>query len=255
MQRDRINYWNCSKFADFIRGTKKPFALEWKQWGEWKSEQKKQRPIRFWLSETGLNMLQNFCMFPVDVYKNTKYYVNNRWIDKTHYIKTGLKPGHYYELDYKILHGLFNELVDLVEIEYAHLFKCYKEKKYSFHDGRCVEAGLAYLDWSCNIIYNEDYLVNKKDKLYGKFTPQALASQKIKELYTWWKEVRPNRIEPMTIAGLNWDQSKEDNLMDGNITKKELSRFKKLEKIEKEYDKEDTQMLIELIKIRNHLWT
>jgi len=44
-------------------------------------------------------------------------------------------------------------------------------------------------------------------------------------------------------------------LMDSNITKKELSRFKKLEKIEKEYDKEDTQMLIELIKIRNHLWT
>ena len=59
----------------------------------------------------------------------------------------------------------------------------------------------------------------------------------------------------MTVAGLNWDQNKEDNLMGGKITKKELSEFKKLEKIEEEYEKEDTKMLIELIKIRKELWS
>jgi hypothetical protein len=248
MQRCRINYWNCSKFADFIRGTKKPLALEWKQWGEWKSEQKKQRPIRFWLSETGLNMLQNFCMFPADVYREIKYYIHNRWIDKTHYIKTGFKPGHYYELDYKILHGLFNELVDLVEIEFAYLSTYDKTKNYNFKRGRCVEAGLDYLDWACNIKYNEDYLVDKKDKLYGKLTPQALASQKIKELYTWWKDIRPNRPEPIDL--INFDM--KDSF---DFSKKELPKYKKLEKIEKAYDKEDTKMLIELIKIRSYLWS
>jgi hypothetical protein len=43
--------------------------------------------------------------------------------------------------------------------------------------------------------------------------------------------------------------------MDGKITRKELSQFKKLEKIEIDYEKEDTKMLIELIKIRKELWS
>jgi hypothetical protein len=59
----------------------------------------------------------------------------------------------------------------------------------------------------------------------------------------------------MVVAGLSWDQNKEDNLMGGKITRKELSDFKKLEKIEADYEKEDTKMLIELIKIRKELWS
>ena len=59
----------------------------------------------------------------------------------------------------------------------------------------------------------------------------------------------------MVAAGLDWDKQREDNLLDGKVTRKELSNFKKLEKIEANYEKEDTKMLIELIKIRGHLWT
>jgi hypothetical protein len=36
--RSRIHYWSCSKFADFVRGEKKPFALEWGKWDEWKNK-------------------------------------------------------------------------------------------------------------------------------------------------------------------------------------------------------------------------
>lgn len=253
----RHNYWNCSKFADFIRGEKKPHALEWGKWDEWKKEQKKKRPIRFWLAEKGLAKLQGLVMCPVDFYTEVKFYVDNRWTTKTHYLKTGLKPGHYYELDYRILHGLFNELVDFVEIEYAHMAKWTdkdKEKKYKFKSGRCIEAGIDYLNWACGLKYNKDYGVTKKDPKYGKSTSQAISSQKIKELYLWWKD-RPNRPEPMVVAGLNRDQNKEDDLIGGKISKKELLEFKKLEKIESDYEKEDTKMLIELIKIRKELWS
>jgi hypothetical protein len=59
----------------------------------------------------------------------------------------------------------------------------------------------------------------------------------------------------MDVAKLSWNQDKENNLMDGKITRKELSQFKKLEKIEIDYEKEDTKMLIELIKIRKELWS
>ena len=255
--KSRTHYWSCSKFADFVRGEKKPFALEWGKWDEWKKEHQKKRPIRFWLAEKGLAKLQGLVMFPVDFYTEVKYYVDNRWITKTHYLKTGLKPGHYYELDYRILHGLFNELVDFVEIEYAHMAKWTdqdKGKKYKFKSGRCIEAGIDYLNWACGLKYNKDYRVTKKDPKYGKPTHQAVSAQKIKQLYLWWKD-RPNRPEPMAVAGLSWDKNKEDNLMGGKILKKELLEFKKLEKIEADYEKEDTKMLIELIKIRKELWS
>ena len=40
-KRARINYWSCSRFADWIRGTNKPFALEWDDWDTWTEEAKK----------------------------------------------------------------------------------------------------------------------------------------------------------------------------------------------------------------------
>ena len=39
--KSRIHYWSCSKFADFIRGEKKPYALEWGKWDEWNKEQER----------------------------------------------------------------------------------------------------------------------------------------------------------------------------------------------------------------------
>jgi len=255
--KTRIYYWNCSKFADFIRGERKPRALEWCKWDEWYQEQKKKRPIRYWLAEEGLSKLQDFLFFPIDIYTETRYYVENRWITKTHYLKTGLKPGHYYEFDYRVLHALFNELVDFIEIEYAYLAKwSLKEgnKNYKFKHGRSVEAGVDYLNWACNLKYNKAWGVIKKDPKYGKPTAQALTAQKIKRLYFWWKD-RPNRPEHMTVTGFTWDQNKEDYLLGGKISRKELSNFKKLEKIEADYEKEDTKMLIELLKIRKELWS
>ena len=108
MLRQRYNYWTCSKFADWIRGEKKPFALEWGKWDEWKEEQKQKRPIRFWLSDTFLEWLQDIVYFPSDIYHRVDVYIRNRWIDKTHVIQTGFKPGKFYEIDDKIMYGLFN---------------------------------------------------------------------------------------------------------------------------------------------------
>ena len=97
--------------------------------------------------------------------------------------------------------------------------------------------------------------MTKKDPQYGKLTNQAISARKIEELYLWWKEGRPNRPEPMAVIKLNYDKKKEDKLMNGKMTRKELSEFKKLAKIEADYEKEDTKMLIELIKIRKVLWS
>ena len=239
MLKTRIHYWSCSKFADLIRGTAKPYALEWGAWDEWNKQAKNKHPIRYWLAESGLKILQDIVYFPSDIYTSIRVYVRNRWIDHSHMIRTGLKPGSYYDLDTKILHGLFYGLVDLVEIEYAHLQRWNNKNKYKFVKGRCVEAGLDYLDWACNLTYDSDYGFKKGDKDFGQPTQQAITAQKTLELYNWWKN-RPNRPDPFDL----YTEEKDGKYY-----------FRKIHKLEKEYEKEDTKMLIELIKIRGGLWT
>jgi len=247
MFRQRFNYWTCSKFADFVRGEKKPFALEWDKWDEWEQEQKKNRPIRFWLSDTFLKYLQDIVYYPYDTYRSIKFYVRNRWIDKTHYLRTGLKPGDYYDLDTRIIHGLFNELVDLVEVEYAHLSKWSNNKKYKFKNGRCLEAAYDYFDWATNLRYDENSGTSPEDSHYGELTHQAKDAIKIKELYEWWTKIRSSR-DPHKESG--WDvnfESKDKKAKDKS--------FEKLIKLEEKYEKEEEKMLISLIKIRKSLWT
>ena len=128
-KRSRINYWSCSNFANFIRGEEKPCALPWDEWETWRQESAKKHPFRYWVAEEVLDFLQNIVNFPMDIYHTIEVYVRNRYIDKLHYLHTGLKPGEYYDLDHRILHGLFNELVLFVESEQAHLMKAYPERK------------------------------------------------------------------------------------------------------------------------------
>lgn len=236
LKKSRINYWSCSKLANLIRGTKKPFALSFEDWEKWRVEAQNKYPIRYWISEELLNKLQDIVFFPQDLYYTIRVYIRNRWIDKLHYLKTGLKPGEYYDLDHRILCGLFNELVDLVEIEYAHLSRWAKEKKYKFVKGRCVEAGLDYLNWASSLTYDDDYGIDEKDK--DKPTTQAVAAKKTLELYNWWKN-RDNRPDPYDLF------KKQDD----------SKYYLKIDEMERKYDEEDTEMLISLIKIRSHFWT
>lgn len=238
-KQSRFNYWNCSRLADRIRGTKKPYALEWDAWDEWHKEAQTQHPYRYWISEKLLNWLQDIVYLPCDIYHTIEVYVRNRFIDKTHYLNTGLKPGSYYDLDYRIIHGLFNELVNLVEVEYANLSKWRKQKKYKFVRGRCADAGLDYLKWASGLTYNKDYGLRKGDKGFGDPTEQAIAARKTIELYSWWKN-RNNRPDP-------YETFSEEK--DGK------SWYKKISKMQDGYEKEDTKMLIELIKTRKSLWT
>lgn len=247
--RNRLHHWTCGKFADWVRGEKKPCALTLEEWDDWKEQQKKQRPIRFWLADTFLRKLQNFFCFPLDVYKNIRCYFRNRFIDKTHYLKTGLEPGNYYDLDHRILHGLFNELVEFVEYDCA-LMQDDRNKNYQFVKGRCIEAGLDYLDWASNLTY-EDYGFNqeKESQVAKELTPQAKSAIEILKIYHWWKN-RPNRKEPMEESG--WSKICETKNPDPQ--EKDIA-FNKLQELENQMDQEDEDMLISLIKIRKSLWT
>lgn len=259
MYKNRVTYWSCSKLADFIRGEKKPKSLGLRDWDKWRKENKKKHPIRYWLAEKFLTKLQNFCYFPYDLYCEAKYYYENRFVTKTHYLKTNLKPGYYYELDDRILNALFNELVEFVEGEQA-ILQYYSEKhkkngkKYKFKKRLCSEAGIDYLNWAMSLKYDDQFL-DKKDPKYGTPTPQALDAKKIFDLYTWWKN-RPNRPDPYEVTGWHeyCNKNKDEDVFSG-LDKQGSAIHKKVQKLEQQYEKEDDKMLMELIKIRKSLWT
>jgi hypothetical protein len=163
-----MNPWSCSKFADFLRGEPKPGALGFDEWEEWKDRVRSERPWGYFLAERALPALQKTIQSPARIVRSARYYLRNRFVTKTHFLKTGLEPGVYHELDERIIHGLFNELRDFVEVELACM-TAYGDKNYRFRKGRCPEAGLAHLEWASGLKYDE--LVGKDDPRYGEPTP------------------------------------------------------------------------------------
>ena len=251
----RNNYWSCSKFADIIRGTQKPDYGTSKQWKEWRTEAKEKYPIRYWIVEEMFDKVQDFVYYPLDKLYNVKYWIINRYVTKTHALTSNLKKGDYWEYDTRILHCLFDELVNFVEIEKAwnqvvwrdEEREKYKAPGWAFgpfrtRTWRCPEAGIDYLNWEIN-------------DPQTKGTPQAESAQIILDLYVWWKHTRPNRPDPMDISGWSEYCDNYDIFDDERDPEESGKMIDTINVIELDYYNEDTEMLKKLIDIRTSLWT
>jgi hypothetical protein len=277
----RSHYWTCSKFADWLRGTTKGGAKTSEGWHEWETRAKAAYPVRWWLAEEGLDYVQKVVYFIPDQLHAVKYYINNRWVTRTHALTAhpkDIKPGQWQDVGYRFLPCLFNELVDYVEVELAWWHIAWDEearKKFQapwyasgwfrWRTWRCPEAGLANLEWQRNLKHDEDYC--KDEKYYGEPTPQAVNAQEILDLYKWWTETYRNRPDPYDASGWTaaceasrqanggslWLSLSQDK--DPALKKQNDKAHKLLQKIEAAYEKEDEQMMIRLIKVRRALWT
>jgi hypothetical protein len=277
----RSHYWSCSKFADWVRGTPKLSAGTSEQWDEWDRKAQGHNRIRYWLAEEGLDYVSNVVYFIPDTIYAIKYYINNRWVSRTHSLTAhsrDIKPGSWCDVGNRFLPCLFNELVDFVEIELAwsHIAWGSEEDKakyaapfwasgwFRWRVWRCPQAGLDNLEWQRQLRWNEDE-VGKDFKGLGELTPQAVKAQEILDLYTWWTTTYRNRPNPYEASGwtaaceasrianggkLNWGQEK-----DPVLKKASDKAHKLLQKIEAAYEKEDEAMMIRLIKVRHGLWT
>jgi len=276
----RVHYWSCSTLADWIRGKPKLVVGTSDEWNDWKNAARKERPIRFWIAEEMLDKIQNFVYWPMDRLNDIRYYINNRWVSRSHACTAharDIKPGTWCDVGNRFLPCLFNELVDFVEVETAwHHVWCDDEarKKYQtpwwrsgwlrWRTWRCAEAGLAHLDWASTLT-NEEWLDDDQKHL-AEPTRQALAAIEIKELYFWWTNVYRNRTDPHEASG--WSEYCEAMRVKYNVnffgslnSKDEDDRawsdrtHKKLREIEEAYAAEEEAMMIRLIKIRDSLWT
>jgi hypothetical protein len=259
----RRKYWSISKFSDFIRGNKKPEVGTIQEWADWRKKSEKEHPIRYWIAEEGLDMLQNFFCWPVDKIYAAKYYIVNRFVSHSNALvahREHIKPGQYADLDTRILFCLFDELSNYVEVEAANLnfqFDSEKKKtlrwwqvgKWRTRTWRNPEAGVDYLKWEISLI----------DEETGVPTSQSAGAQEILHLYTWWKEIYPNRPEVYDASGYNdycADREKRGIELFGDDPGYDvLDILKKSSEIEDKYREEDTEMLCRLIRVRGNLWT
>jgi hypothetical protein len=274
------HYWTCSKFADWLRGTTKGGAKTSEGWDEWETRAKAAYPIRWWLAEEGLDYAQKIVFWVPDTFYSIKYYINNRWITRSHALTAhprDIKPGAWRDVGDRFLPCLFNELQDFVEMELAwwHLAWSPEERpKYNMpwwavgwwriRTWRCPQAGLDNLEWQRQLCWKEDEVGADSDSL-GKLTPQAIKAQEILDLYTWWTQVYRNRPDPHEASG--WSAYCEAaRLANGGklsfggdktpeLAKMSKAALKKLHKMEADYEKEDEAMMIRLIKVRRGLWT
>ena len=276
------NYWSCSNFADWVRGTDKPMALEIGAWDDWNKAASEKHPIRFWIADEGLDYIQDFITWPVRKLYDIKYYINNRWVTKTHALTAhprDIPRGGWRDVGDRFLPCLFNELVDFVEVELAWWHIAWdsseESKKYKapfwakgwfrWRTWRCPQAGLDNLAWQSKLVWNEDEFLDKDDPRYGKPTSQAIKAQEILDLYTWWTALRPARLDPYEASGwtAHCDAMREKYgggmAAWGKEDKKEKAQSTKarklLDKMEADYEKEDEDMMIRLIKVRHGLWT
>jgi hypothetical protein len=275
----RSHYWTIGKFADWLRGTPKLKCGTSEEWNDWEDKAKAAYPIRWWIAEEGLDYLQKFVYYIPDKLNDIRYYINNRWVSHSHALTAhprDIQPGSWSDVGNRFLPCMFNELVDFVEIEQAwhHCIwsddaktkfdvPWYRSGWLRWRTWRCPEAGMEYLRWAEKLT-NEEFL-EEGEKHLAVPTYQAKAAKEIIELYTWWTTTYRNRPDPYDASGwteyceasraanggkLSWSGDKDPEL-------KKMSNvaMKKLRKMEADYEKEEEQMMIRLIKIRGSLWT
>ena len=249
----------------------KPAAATMKEWREWETRTQAEEPFRYWLNETVPDFLRDLGKTIMSPYHNTRQWIRHHFFDKYHIINTGLKPD-YYDSDTRMLHGMFNLLVDFIEVEKAWMHVVFDKDargkfKYPFcsigwsrfRSFRNPEAGLAHLTWEMSL---DDPSLDE----YSRSDLQAASAREQFALYDWWKNIRPLRPDPYDASGWTdycertrakegkgfiWDI--EDRTPEGEAESK--AALEKLRKIEQSYDAEDEEMLIRLIRIRRQLWT
>lgn len=275
----RNHYWTCSKFADWLRGTAKPTAETSSGWARWHRQAQALHPIRYWLADEGLEYLQKVFYWPTDQLYALKYYINNRFVTRTHALTAhprDIKPGTWCDVGNRFLPCLFNELVDFVEIELAWWNIAWsgseERRKYQapfwatgwfrWRSWRSPESGIDNLKWQMSL--TNDWLDDEHPDRH-KPSQQAEKAKEILELYTWWKEVYPKRPDPYEVSGWSeyCEQKREKGSLffdedDDNLNVEKVDTQPMLDKIrelEAQYEKEDTDMMIRLIEIRQSLWT
>lgn len=224
------------------KGMEADFARSSQEWHDFEVYHKKHNPIRYFLNHE----FESIFIWPWSMQISRLIdWVKYRTTKRYHVVNTGMEPG-YADASERMLHVNFNMLKDFVEIEKAHMWNHGDQPKME-------QPGVSHLVWEMG--------------LESDASGQAENAREIYELYDWWTNVRPYRVDDNVK---DWEVYRayseeiyggsDDYFMRGDKDDKKLKKLRKTwldksDKIEKKNSKEDEAMLIRLMKVRGALWT
>lgn len=191
-------------------------------WEDWKEENKKKYPIRYFLSET-------FTMW-------WRVKISMR-IDHYWYWLVSHTVRRYHKLD---LRQPFTDTED--DYKWGWVDEC----------NQLVFANFNILCNYVNVINNSNVNFNYSDESLKKLEAhgdkaQAEHLREVKVLYEYWTVHRKAKLKKRIELLRDWSKNKKND--------HDQVRWNALKQIEKEIDAEEEEMLIRLIKIRKGLWT
>ena len=156
-----------------------------------------------------------------------------------------LQRAEWYDCDTRLFEAGFQILVDYVEGELAWMQILNEGKAKWYHRWLSIpdarERGLKILEWEAQL--GDDSI------------SQSEAAREIRDLYLWYKDVRPNRVDPFSNLPdhrpITFDESGQIELTNEKYSKKVMEAFR----IEESQEQEDTDQLVRLMKIRRSMWT
>jgi len=240
-----------------------PEAATMEEWDKWNNTAR-QNKLKWFLADTVPTWFAVTFQYR---YENAISKLKSKYIRKHNLIKiNSLKDDEWYDTDTRMMHGMFQLLVDFVELEKSHmqimLFEDNPPRYMRKAKYRSAEMGINYLDWEISLSKEEGELNQSKN------------AKQIKELFVWWKYDRPTRIDPMDVKGsmgMSTNEFYSDMHDDKNDNGKVSSKFVQIDRrkdkepelyksvntayddADVNYKKEDEQMLIELVKLRKSL--
>lgn len=255
------SYWSNSRFADFVRGTKKPKAGTMQVWDAWERDARAAHPVRYWITETAFDAVQSRLNRLAEVPENIGIYFYNRFVSRSHVLSSPkLKPGKYYEINERVINCMFEALVDYVEVECAHANHEYDYRAAGtmppFSTWQSVfmhvagrrwrhpQAGIDRLLWEASLVTDMDYGVAPGDPEWNQPTHQATRAQEALALYMWWQHTRPARPDPYAEVPVN-----------GRINRGNMAGHLRRVEITEEYAAEDVEMMVRLTRLVDNLWT
>lgn len=233
----RLSHWLVEKYCD----AKNPsLARTIEEWNTYEKQTKTANRFVYWLAHDFMTFAQDIVYFPADVWYTIRVYVVNRYFDKLHVLQTKLEPGKYYDYDERLLHGMFNSYVQF------------------------IEEDLGVSELQSQIVWHQSQDTEHQDEQERECTSIWLQhAREEMALYRWWKFDRPARINSYQASGMKsfYDKRPDRGILELEAvqTDEDNTEYsacsKKWREIDKDYDQEDEDMMIRLVKLRRSLWT
>jgi len=207
--------------------------------------------------------------------RNAWYWIRNALFHRYDRVKIEcMSRGDYRDADYVLFESVFQILCDFVEIEVAQLGMIGHKEEYtwwqrfqqyhlprSWHRKLSRELAMRHWEWECELKDQDWEHWDDEKQCYPDtdvLSNQAIHARQIRDLYLWYRDVRPKRVDSESIWRYDlYEVVRKAERLGIDIPEIKIMRDSLIASGEEEERQcqEDTDMACEVVKLRRSMWT